>query len=149
MEVKTKKGSTKIPSEKKPEVLRKRIEGKDDRITLDITDTDADPTAVDMMREALRERKFVYEHEKELKGMKSEANRKLEQALDVLGVASVKDNILGGAAWVETSRSSLDKKSLRESLLRKGVPADTIRESIEEATKVTPSSHVRYTAPKR
>jgi hypothetical protein len=148
MEVKTKKGAEEIPKERKAEVFRKRLESRDDRITMDITDTDADPGAVDYMREALRERKFVYDHEKELKSMKSEANRKIEQALDVLGVSAVKDNILGGAAWVESSRKSLDQKRMREYLLRKGVPADWIRESIEEATKTTPSSYVRYTAPK-
>ena len=148
MEVKTKKGATEIPSDKKPEVFRKRLEGKDDRVVLDITETDADPEAVEMMRSALRERKWVSEQETELKDMKKEANSKLEQALDILEVSAAKDQFLGGAAWVETNRTSLDKKSLREALLRKGVPADTIRESIEEATKSTNSSYVRYTAPK-
>ena len=100
MEVKTKRGSQDIPSEKKPEVFRKRLEGRDDRVVLDITETDADPGAVDMMREALRERKWVSEQETELKGMKGEANRKLEQALEILGVSAAKDQFLGGAAWV-------------------------------------------------
>jgi hypothetical protein len=120
---------------------------------LDITETDADPEAVDMLRSGLRERKYIAEHEAELKAMKKETNRTLEQALDILGVSAVKDEFLGGAAWVETNRTSLDKKSLRESLreslLRKGVPADLIRESIEEATKTSSSSYVRYNPPKR
>jgi hypothetical protein len=111
---------------------------------LDITETDADPEAVEMLRHGLRKRKFIAENEKELKAMKKETNRILEQALDILGVSAVKDEFLGGAAWVETNRTSLDKKSLRESLLRKGVPADLIRESIEEATKTSSSSYVRY-----
>jgi hypothetical protein len=149
MEVKTKKGATEIPSDRKPEVFRKRLEGKDDRVVLDITETDADPSAVDMLRQGLRERRHIAETETHLKAMKKETNGILEQALDILGVSAVKDQFLGGAAWVETNRTSLDKKSLQESLLRKGVPADLIRESIEEATKTTSSSYVRYTAPKK
>ncbi len=148
MEVKTKKGATEIPSSKKPEVFRKRIEGEDDRVVLDITETDADPEAVEMLRSGLRERRHIAETEKELKGMKKETNRKLEQALDILDVSAVKDEYLGGAAWVETTRSNLDKKSLREALLRKGVPADWIKESMDEATKSTSSSYIRYNAPK-
>ena len=124
------------------------MEGKDDRVTLDITDTNADPEAVEMMWSALRERKWVSEQETELKDMKSEVNNKLEQALDILEVSAAKDEYLGGAAWVWTSRSNLDKKSLRESLLRKGVPADTIRESIEEATTTSSSGYIRYNPPK-
>ena len=149
MEVRTKKQGDQIPKEKKPEVLRKRIEGLDDRITLDISELPHyDPEAVALAMQALRKRKVAWEQEKIIKEITQEANQQIQIALDLLGVSSIKDKEFGTGSWVSTSRQTLDKNRLQESLLKRGIPADIVKECMDEASKTSNSSYVRYTPPK-
>ena len=104
-----------------------------------------DPEIQQQLESALMLRAELYTTEKAIKSQVEECKANMESLLAKAGLKTIKHETYGAATWTESSRSSLNKDKLKESLFKQGVDTDIITRAIGEATTTSHSAYVKYT----
>lgn len=148
MKVKTRNLDT-IPDTAKAEALRKMIEGRDRKTEFRAEELPGwDAGVKESLERLLASRYALSIHEEEVDKEKKEIMKEIQSVMEDLGVESVIDEAFGSVSVSTTTKKTVDHGKLREELVRLGVPASTVGEAFNLASRETKATYATYRKPK-